>query len=477
MKKIFKFFGSKNFKFSTVALLMMLCAVIITVFINMIGERTNHTWDMTENKMYSIGEQTKTIAERLDKEVEIIFLADGEKIRGGTEIASWVWHFLQNYDKFPKVSVKFIDPDTNPEIVAELKLTDTIDINKYDIIVKSGEKFKKFSANSLFTETFTGLSFSGEQEVTSAILYVTSEITPTVYFLEGHKQRDLNSEYKLLRALLEINNFDVKRLDLNHVAEVPEDAKILFCASPKVDLSIDERDKLEKYLENGGNIIFLFDPVASNSRFTNFEHILEKYDLSLYYDKVKEGNEMRHLVDMPYHILPILSGTRLFSDPAFANFQVLMPESRSINLLRNDPEGVVVTPLLTASGSAEREPFGNVETEEDLQGGPIDVAVLSEYNGENESKVLVIGNAYFITDDALERYARYYQNNLLFITQCIATVYENTSDVYIMPKTSFLDTITVNSSNAQKITGIIIFGLPLLVIVSGIAIWLRRRRL
>jgi len=145
--------------------------------------------------------------------------------------------------------------------------------------------------------------------------------------------------------------------------------------------------------------------------------------------------------------------------------------------LRNDPEGVVVTPLLTASGSAEREPFGNVETEEDLQGGPIDVAVLSEYNGENESKVLVIGNAYFITDDALERYARYYQNNLLFITQCIATVYENTSDVYIMPKTSFLDTITVNSSNAQKITGIIIFGLPLLVIVSGIAIWLRRRRL
>ena len=67
-EKDIQIFGSKNFKFSTVALLMMLCAVIITVFINMIGERTNHTWDMTENKMYSIGEQTKTIAERLDKE-------------------------------------------------------------------------------------------------------------------------------------------------------------------------------------------------------------------------------------------------------------------------------------------------------------------------------------------------------------------------------------------------------------------------
>lgn len=109
MKKIFKFFGSKNFKFSTVALLMMLCAIVITFFINVIGGKTNFMWDMTENKMYSIGEQTKTIVGRIDKEVEIIFLADGEQIRGTTEIGSWTWHFLQNYDKFPKVSVKFID--------------------------------------------------------------------------------------------------------------------------------------------------------------------------------------------------------------------------------------------------------------------------------------------------------------------------------------------------------------------------------
>lgn len=477
MKKVFKFFGSKNFKFNTIAIFMMLCAVVITVFINMIGEKANYMWDMTENKMYSIGEQTKTIVERIDKEVEIIFLADGEKVRGSNRNTTWIWHFLQNYDKFPKVSVKFIDPDTNPEIISQLKLSDTMDIRKEDIIVKCGDKIKIFPSGSLYTQTPTGTSFLGEQEVTSAILHVTSDITPTVYFLEGHKQRDLNSEYKLLRTIFEINNIDVKRLDLNHVTEVPEDAKIIICASPKVDLSLDERDKLEDYLENGGNIIFLFDPVASNSRFTNFEHILEKYDLTLYYDKVKEGNEMRHLADMPYHILPTLAGTRLFSDSAFANFQVLMPETRSINLLRKDPEGVVVTPLLTASSSAEREPLGNVEKEEDLQGGPIDVAVLSEYNGENESKVLVIGNAYFITDDALERYARYYQNNLLFITQCIATMYEISNDVYIIPKTAFLDTITVNSKNAQTITGIVLFGLPLLVIVTGIAIWLRRRRL
>ena len=477
MKKIFKFFGSKNFKFSTVALFMMLCAIVITFFINMIGERTNFMWDMTENKMYSIGEQTKTIVGRIDKEVEIIFLADGEQIRGTTEIGSWTWHFLQNYDKFPKVSVKFIDPDTNPEIISQLKLSDTMDIRKYDIIVKCEDKIKKISANSLFKESYTGLSFSGEQEITSAILHVTSEITPTVYFLEGHKQRDLNSEYILLRTILEINNFDVKRLDLNHVTEVPKDAKILICASPKVDLSRDERDKLEKYLEDGGRAIFLFDPVASNSRFSNFEHILEKYDLSLYYDKIKEESDTRHLADMPYHILPALTATQLFPGMDLSNFEVLLPETRSINLLRKDPEGVVVTPLLTASGSAKREPFGNVDKEEDLQGGPIDVAVLSEYNGETKSKVLVVGNAYFLTDSALEQYSRYFESNLLFITQCIGAMYESENDVYVMPKTNFLDTVTIKDSTAGKISGVVIFGLPILIIVSGVLIGLRRRRL
>lgn len=477
MKKLFKFLGTKNFKFNTIAVFMMLCAIIITLFVNMIGEKTNYIWDMTEGKMYSIGQQTKTIANRLDKEVEIIFLADGDQVRANEGISTWTWHFLQNYNEFPKVSVKFIDPDTNPEIISQLQLNETMIINKFDIVVKSGNKARKISANTLFEQTPLGTSFSGEQEITSAMLYVTSEITPTVYFLEGHRQRDLNSEYTILRALFETNNFAVKRIDLSHVAEIPEDAKILISASPKSDLSKDERGKIENYLENGGNAIFLFDPISSNSRLSNFEYILEKYDMSLYYDRVKETNETRHLADRPYDIIPDLAESELFSQMDPTEFEILMPETRSIRLLREDPEGVTITPLLTASMYAEREPLGNIEDEEEIQGGPIDVAVLSEYRGENESKVLVVGNAYFLTDEALEEYARYSQNNLIFFVRNIGTMYKETNDVYVMPKTSFVDTVTVDSSSVKVITGVVIFGVPILIMVFGVIMWLRRRHL
>ncbi|MDQ2086701.1 GldG family protein [Herbivorax sp. ANBcel31] len=476
MKKLFKFLGSKNFKFNTIALFMMICAIVITFFINIIAERTNVIWDMTEDEMYSIGQQTKTIAGRLDEEVEIFFLADGDMLRGSAGTGAWTWHFLQNYNQFPNVTVDFIDPDTNPEIISQLQLSETMRIQKEDIVVKSGDKVRRISASELFESTQMGVSFSGEQEVTSAIMYVTSEITPTVYFLEGHRQRDLNDEYRIVRELFEINNFAVRRIDLSFESEVPEDAKILVVAAPQVDLSNDERDKLENYLEEGGNAIFLFDPIASDSRFTNFEYILEKYDMALYHDRVKENNEARHLSDRPYHIIPDLGESELLSHRDPSEFQLVMPESRSIRLLRKDPEGVTVTPLLTASRDAERNPFGTVEGEE-IQGGPIDVAALSEYSGEVESKVLVLGNAYFLTDDALEEYAPHSQNSLTFLLDCVGEMYEETSDVYVMPKTNFTDTITVDSSSARIITRVVIFGVPILVMLFGIKIWLRRRHL
>lgn len=56
-------------------------------------------------------------------------------------------------------------------------------------------------------------------------------------------------------------------------------------------------------------------------------------------------------------------------------------------------------------------------------------------------------------------------------------MYESENDVYVMPKTNFLDTVTIKDSTAGKISGVVIFGLPILIIVSGVLIGLRRRRL
>ena len=118
MKSIF---NNKNLKYGSLFVVLSLVVIGITVVINLLVEmdKFNIEWDLTANKMYSIGEQTDKILSNLDKEVEIIFLADKEAV-DKSSAGSMVNKFLGKYDAYPKVTVKYIDPDTNPDIMKEL---------------------------------------------------------------------------------------------------------------------------------------------------------------------------------------------------------------------------------------------------------------------------------------------------------------------------------------------------------------------
>ena len=78
----------KNVKYSTLFLIMAVLVIGITIFINVLAATVDIKWDMTTNKLYSIGEQTETILNNLQKEVEIIMLSDKEEIR--TEQAGFI---------------------------------------------------------------------------------------------------------------------------------------------------------------------------------------------------------------------------------------------------------------------------------------------------------------------------------------------------------------------------------------------------
>jgi len=134
----------KNVKYSTLFLIMAVLVIGITIFINVLAATVDIKWDMTTNKLYSIGEQTETILNNLQKEVEIIMLSDKEEIR--TEQAGFILvEFLENYNKFDKVNVSFIDPDRNPNIVTKLDESGVLTLNAHDIIIKCGSKSKKIT--------------------------------------------------------------------------------------------------------------------------------------------------------------------------------------------------------------------------------------------------------------------------------------------------------------------------------------------
>ena len=101
-------------------MVIMICvATAIALVVNMLVGMANLKWDLTSNKMYSIGDTTKEILEGLEKDVIIYGLFDEEKLSAG-DIYKDVVYLLEQYDRYPRITVKYVDIERNPGFVNEI---------------------------------------------------------------------------------------------------------------------------------------------------------------------------------------------------------------------------------------------------------------------------------------------------------------------------------------------------------------------
>jgi len=472
------FFKNKNFKYGTNSIILVAVVLAIAVVVNLIVGMTDLKLDLTPNKLYSITDTTRDILKNLDKDVVIYGLFDDGKIGSAGEYKD-VTDLLAHYDKYDRITVKYVDPDKDPGIMKELDSEKLNDVRQNDFVVKCGNKVKKLSYYDLFNVRMDQYSFStvvtgsiAEQSFTGAIKYVSSDVTPTVYFTEGHDENKVDEGLQTLKQYLEMNNYDIKTINLLAVEAVPEDAEILMFASPKSDLSEDEMVKLKDYLDNGGNAVFLFDPLDNDPDLVNFDKILSEYNISLNYDRVKENDDSRHVPGNQYDIIPNVQTNSIISQ----EFVMIMPESRSVNELKNTKEYITITPLLKTSDKAVGEMID--KTRGDDLNGPLDIAVaVEDKGGLAVSKILVFGNSSFITDAAIQRYGAYSQNGMYLFLMSLNWMHDAQNDVVIAPK-SYETPIMQITAQQSLLMGILVIGvLPLIVIVAGVVVYLRRRHL
>ena len=102
---------------------------------------------------------------------------------------------------------------------------------------------------------------------------------------------------------MESSNYVAKELNLTTADAVPEDAEIIIIPAPKNDITDAEKDKLNDYLDKGGNISFLMSPNGDKVRYKNIEAILDKYAICMDYDKVYETDNSKHVSGDPYTII------------------------------------------------------------------------------------------------------------------------------------------------------------------------------
>lgn len=473
-----KVIKSRTFKYGTNSIVLIAVVIAIAVVLNVLVGMAGVKWDLTPNKLYSIGDTTKKILEELDKDVIIYGLFDETKL--STSADKEFVDLLEQYAKYPHVEARYVDPDKNPGILKEIDPHDTLkDVQKSVFIVKSGNKLRSLSYYDLFSTYFDQSTFKthvtgskAESGFTGAIKYVTADYTPTIYFTTGHDEKDVDKSFSYLKEQLVNNNFDVKSINLLIEGTIPEDAEILVVASPQKDLTINERDIIKEYLRNGGKAIFMFDYLELNPQFAQLENILMDFNVGINYDKVKENDESRYLPQNPYAILADVKSSKVIS----RDYGVILPNSRSINILKNikdyvEPISVAVTSSEAIGEQVDKSKGGDIT-------GPLNIAVAVEHTGWYEiSKIAVIGNSTFIEDSASNALGPFFTNSLVFFLDIVNWMYEVKDDVIIAPKTYTMQYLDITASQARYTGLAVVVGLPLIILGMGVFVYLRRRHL
>ena len=140
--------------------------------------------DVTENKIYTLSDESKEIIADIDEDVKIYLF-------GYTEDDTLTDFVKQYVATNSHISYEILTQESNPAKYQEFDLQDGYSI----VILETAEGNKIIDANSEFYsyDYTTGQEVDlTEQTLTNSILGITAEEKPKVYFLTGHEEYTLS---------------------------------------------------------------------------------------------------------------------------------------------------------------------------------------------------------------------------------------------------------------------------------------------
>ena len=242
----------------SVAAILLGAALLFGV--NYLGSRRWARFDWTKTRLYSLSETTTKMVRGLTSPVRItVFMTERSRLY------SPVRELLNRYRVLsPRIEIEYLDPQKNP--ARAQALVQEFGIRQNTVVFRSGDRKKYVEEDKLAEYDFAGgmpnaapniKAFKGEEAFTSAILAVTEDRPPRVYFSAGHGEPGLDSVergrgFAELKQTLERDNVTVATWDSLGKGTVPADADVIVVAGPRTGFLEPETAALETYLAGGG---------------------------------------------------------------------------------------------------------------------------------------------------------------------------------------------------------------------------------
>lgn len=474
----------RKLKYGGVAIAISIAFLVAVILFNLLaqalGDRYPLSLDLTGNKVYELSEQSVEFLQTIRQPVSVTVLADEDTLSSAGGYYAQAKEIISQYPKYcPSIQVSFVDPVTNPGIVAQYP---DLALTQLDILVVSGEKQVKTNFNSLFNIAYSSSSGSyyiqssrAEQEITGAITQVVTQSEVKLLFLTG--QDEIYPE--ALRRLLENSGFQVEERNLLTDTLDP-DAKIAFLLAPQRDLDLEMVDKLEAFLNNGGNAQrnLIYAPHPSAGALPNLEAYLGQWGIAVGSDIVVESDPAKYANNLSYICLvDYTSDDYAKALPTSAPF--LSPLGRTL-FIDFEAKGAYATQVLMSysAGSYAMAPDAPADyrpSEAELHTRP--AAIRSTYTNYNlselpESNLFVFASAASFDEAAIESAA---SSNGQYLAAMVSSLTEQTNVAVVAAKTIENPPLGIFQSQFYLYSILYVIVFPALIAVAGMIVWLRRR--
>ena len=444
------YFSRRSTKLGTNTLVITMAAVAILGLLNFLGYRHSKRFDLTEEQLYSLSDQTYQIIGKLDRDVKIMLFA--------TEDDPLLRARMEEYKNLSRrISFERIDPQEKPEVARQYNIA-----SLNEIIAATGNR----------TERVEGRD---EQDLTNAILKITRDKTKTIYFVEGHSEKSLTDSgaegYGAVEQGLKQENYQVKTVNLVSTNQAPSDATVLVVAGPKQSLFPQEAAMIGKFLDEGGKVMLLLDPDTK----PELGEVMKKWGVELGNDTVIDASGVGRLFGTGPAVPLVTEYGAHPINRSFEGSMTFFPLARSVKRASDASFDVEITELLktTPQSWAETELTGDQVKFDEGQDtkGPISVGVAaSKKVGEKSARLVVIGDSDFATN----KYVNLQRNGDLFLN-AVNWLAEDEDLISVRPKEPKNRRVTLTEAQRNLLFWFSFLVLPGIVIMSGIYVWWKRR--
>lgn len=440
-------FGTMTFRHGTFSIAAVALVIAIAVLINLIAGQLPSgvkEIDISDNKIYEISDTSRKLLKNLEQEIQITVIAEEDSIDERLRT------FLDKYTALSdKITMEIIDPVLHPSVLTE-----------YD------------------TETDTISSFDGDGQLTGAISQVIGQETKKIYYTTGHGESELSSS---ITNLMQKSGLETEELNLLMSGEIPEDCDSLLINGPTSDISETEKNLLDQYIKQGGNVIVLMAEEGPETG--NLRQLLKSYQITM-----KKG----YVADMErsyqgnyYAIFPSVTASAEELTEGLDSGMVLLSNSRGFELGESSDEITVSSILETSSNSYAVTEDGEEEgtyaigavasyTAEAENSDSDSEGESSEDSGDTVTGTLAVYGSNTLIDENITEVFSGLDNKTLFMNS-ILSAFDDMDNLSIEAKSMEVQYNTVQYGGYLSV--LLIFVIPIGILIFGFIFWMRRRKL